>query len=137
MLPRADYSAEIFSLGVVHTALISLKRLQQRLRELPEFPISADRNGLVSLAMSYTRETRLDAKWQPRIPEMIDYPLLTGIDQPRTVLEELDTHELVSRRSIPCLPTRGRRYTKIIRSLRSPRSPACNRSQTSPPSLRT
>lgn len=99
VLPRADYSAEGFSLGVVHTALHSLKRLQQRLRELPEFPISSDRNGLVALAMSYSRETRLDAKWQPRIPEMIDYPLLTGISQPRTVLEELATHDLVSRNS--------------------------------------
>ncbi len=96
-LPRADYSAESFSLGVVHTAWSSLKRLQQRLHELPEFPISSDRNGLVALAMSYTRETRLDAKWQPRIPEMIDYPLLTGIDHPRAILEELATHDLVSR----------------------------------------
>ncbi len=97
-LPRADYNAEGFSIGVVYTAMRALKRLQQRIYDLPEFPISSDRNGLVALALSYTRETRVDAKWQPQIPEMIDYPLLSGIDHPRTVLEELAAHELVSKR---------------------------------------
>jgi len=97
-VPRADYSAEGFSLGVVYTAMRALSRLQQRIYELPEFPISSDRNGLVALALSYTRETRLDAKWQPQISEMIDYPLLAGISQPRAVLEELAAHDLVSRK---------------------------------------
>lgn len=97
-LPRADYSANSFSSGTLHSAMRALETLRQRTDELPAFPISGDRQGLVALALSYTREARISADWRPDTPDLVGYPLLAGVSCPRALLEELTASELLSRR---------------------------------------
>lgn len=64
--------------------------------ELQHIESSPDYNLLACLALSYTREQEIAAKWQSSVLELVDYPLLSGLRNKRIYLEELKDLKLLS-----------------------------------------
>ena len=72
--------------------------LLKRMAEMPPIPQGADRHGLLALALAYTRNVALEAKWAADARTMLRYPLLLGIPDPRPILEDLAGSGLLRRR---------------------------------------
>ncbi|WP_028032860.1 hypothetical protein [Chelativorans sp. J32] len=95
---RADAVVEQPTASAIAGAISSLTPLAARVGALPSIPPGADRNGLLALALAYTRSTAIKARWQPCSPELVGYPLLFGVENPRTVLEDLANGGFLRRR---------------------------------------
>ncbi|WEX09060.1 hypothetical protein [Chelativorans sp. AA-79] len=95
---RADIVVAQPTAASVAAAIASLEPLVARVSALPRIPQGADRNGLLALALAYTRNSVIEGQWEPCSPQMIGYPLLLGIANARSVLENLAEAGLVRRR---------------------------------------
>jgi len=96
--PRADVLVKERNSSSFAAAISSLQPLLKKTAALPRLPRGPDRNGLLALALMYTRNCSLDARWQPNRPDLVEYPLLCGVDNPRRVLEDMADADLVRRR---------------------------------------
>lgn len=96
--PRADVVLYNTNAADLATALTSVQDIARRVSCLPAIPVGLDRNGLLALALSYTRDCPIEARWQPNSPTVLEYPLLFGIDNARSVLEEMAEAGLLRRR---------------------------------------
>src|SRR4051812_4986515 len=96
--PRADILVQEPNGASFADAISSLQPLLKKTAALPPLPRGMDRNGLLALALMYTRNCGLSARWQPNDPTLVEYPLLRGIENARTVLEEMADGGLVRRR---------------------------------------
>lgn len=96
--PRADVVVTESTPSGLASAIATMSPLFERLAKLPPVPSGIDRNGLLALALGYSRDCSIEAQWQPGRPDMVDYPLLLGIVDPRPVLEELADAGLLRRR---------------------------------------
>lgn len=95
---RVDAVVRESTIDAIALAISTLEPLVMRVSALPKIPPGIDRNGLLVLALAYTRNCAIEARWQPNSTELIDYPLLIGIENARTVLEELADAGLLRRR---------------------------------------
>ena len=96
--PRADVVLRDASASSISAAISHLQPLVRALAALPPITRSIDRYGLLALCLAYTRECSIDARWQPHDRRLIGYPMLLGIDNPRSVLEEMSEAGLMRRR---------------------------------------
>jgi len=97
-LPRADTRPRYFSTSTLHEALAATRRLRERLSALPAWAGHADHAALTALTLAATRDTRIDAGWDPATPAMVGYGLLAGLTRQRTLLEQLAETGLLTRR---------------------------------------
>ena len=95
---RADVVLSDIALGSIASALLVVQPLLERLRDLPRLPDGIDRDGLLALTLAYTRGVGLEAKWAPNSESVLCYPMLLGVRDPRTKLEELAASGLLRRR---------------------------------------
>jgi Thaumarchaeal output domain 1 len=96
--PRADLVLQNLSKDSLVSALFSLRSLHSRLYQLPPIPFGLDRNGLTALALAYTRNCTIEACWQRGELDAIGYPILRGMSNARSVLQELADAGLMRRR---------------------------------------
>ncbi len=95
-LKRQDFAFDIFieqNWSLIETPL---RALLAKIALLPDISSSPDYSLLTCLALSYTREQDLMAQWNASVPELVDYPLLSGIASQRNHLEELTALGLLS-----------------------------------------
>jgi len=95
---RADAVVQQPTASAIAAAISSLTPLASRVRALPPILPGADRSGLLALSLAYTRNTAIEAGWQPCSSELVGYPLLFGVENARTVLEDLANGGLLRRR---------------------------------------
>jgi len=95
--PRADVEINDFGEGSLRYAFQQLQPLLDRLRRLPPIEPGADRAALYVLALAETREQAITAHRAPHIAQTIEYPLLFGVPNPRSVLEGLAEAGLLKR----------------------------------------
>lgn len=95
---RADVNAGALTDGTLSESLKATRLMAERCAELPNFAGRPDSTGLQILAAAYMRSGRIDAAWAPERPEMVAYPLLTGLAEPRAWLEDLAEAGLLERR---------------------------------------
>jgi len=95
--PRADAAVA----GTGEASLEEAERrtgpLVTRASELPALSGRADSTELQILALAYLRETPIEARWAPDRREMVGYPLLTGLAEPRRYLDALADAGLMER----------------------------------------
>ena len=96
--PRADVVVKDHGSASFAAAVSSLQPLLKRTAALPPLPLGIDRSGLLALALMYTRNCSMTAAWQPHDPALVEYPRLRGIDNARSVLEEMAEAGLIRRR---------------------------------------
>jgi hypothetical protein len=94
---RIDFTIGDSSPASVASAILLAQPMMHRVAELPAIPLGPDRNRLLALALAYTRQTTIEAAWAPDKSAMIGYPLLLGMADGRTVLEELADEGLLKR----------------------------------------
>jgi hypothetical protein len=95
---RADVVLSDIAPGSIASALLVVQPLLERLHDLPRLPDGIDRDGLLALTLAYTRDVALEPKWAPNSESMIGYPMLLGVRDPRTKLQELAASGLLRRR---------------------------------------
>jgi len=98
MLPRADVVVRDSQAPTLAAAIRSVLPIAARVSALPPLPQGYERAGLLALELCYTRNCAIEARWHPNSPDLIEYPLLLGIDNPRSVLEEMADADLLRRR---------------------------------------
>jgi TackOD1 domain-containing protein len=96
--PRADVVLASTSASELAAAIVQAQRIASRLSSLPKIPRGPERNRLLALTLAYTRDAALEATWAPGSRTMIGYPLLLGMTEPRSMLEELADSGLLTRR---------------------------------------
>ena len=96
-LAREDYTAPAPSQEEFEQACASFDILQQQLQSLPDFSNSADREAFLALALAHTRKAPIRASWAAHKAELVHYPLLTGLANPRAILEDLAGAKLLRR----------------------------------------
>jgi hypothetical protein len=94
---RADFSATSITAAEFHRASAELESLNRSIAALPDFSTSGDKASLYTLAMAYTRQHRLEAKWTPTSALMVGYALLAGIPDYPAQLEDLANNGLLVR----------------------------------------
>jgi hypothetical protein len=95
---RADVVVNEPTPAALALAISKLEPLATRIAGLPRQPVGVDREGLVALGLAYTRNCPIEARWQPQSPDLIEYPLLLGINNARALLERLADGGLLRRR---------------------------------------
>jgi hypothetical protein len=95
---RADIVVNEPTTAALALAVSTLEPLAARIAGLPRQPVGFDRDGLVALGLAYTRDRSIEARWQPKSADMIEYPLLLGIHNARALLERLADAGLLRRR---------------------------------------
>jgi hypothetical protein len=95
---RADVVVNEPTTAALALAISTLEPLAARIAGLPRQPLGVDRDGLVALGLAYTRNRPIEARWQPKSADLIEYPLLLGINNARAVLERLADGGLLRRR---------------------------------------
>ena len=122
---RADFTANFASSEKFREAIASTQPIRDRLNELP--PIKADENvaALSALAIAYSRDKLIPARFDPKIREAISYPTLMGISEPRKLMEDLVDAHLVSRQFFDRLHLCGQ--CKSSRILAREVCPGCQR----------
>lgn len=98
LTPRIDAVIGDSTAAALALAIAKIEPLAVRVSALPRLPVGIDRNGLLALALAYTRNCTIEGRWQPGSREMIGYPLLLGVSNARTILEELADAGLLRRR---------------------------------------
>lgn len=68
-----------------------------RLTELPRLAGRPDSTELQVLAIAYLRDGEMKVAWDPSRPEMVSYPVLTGLSEPRRYLDALADAGLLER----------------------------------------
>jgi hypothetical protein len=96
--PRADVVLSDIAAGSIAAALLVVRPLLERLRDVPSLPEGVDRDGLLALTLAYTRNVALEARWAPNSEPMLCYPMLLGVRDPRAKLEQLAASGLLRRR---------------------------------------
>jgi len=84
--------------AAVADALTRAEPMLARLAELPRLADRPDSEELQVLAIAYLRGGELGAVWDPSRPEMVTYPKLCGLTDPRDLLDRLSEADLLSRR---------------------------------------
>ena len=92
---REDFFHPSPSPAALEEGIGSIAPILGRLSEVGEIPAQQDRAAFLTLAMAYTRDRPIEAQLDPNRPQMVGYPLLAGIENPRTVLEELARADLL------------------------------------------
>lgn len=87
--PSVDYQADHFSKDQFTKAIQLIRPLLEQLANLPDFSLHADHSALSILAMAYSRKTEIQAHWAPNTQKMVYYPLLRGIPNTDSFLQEL------------------------------------------------
>jgi hypothetical protein len=86
--PRADILVKEPNGSSFVAAISSLEPLLKKTASLPSLPRGMDRNGLLALALMYTRNCRLSARWQPNDPTNRSVkspnPFGSGIRRPKS-----------------------------------------------------
>lgn len=95
---RADYSAEFPTKKAIDEALAETRSIRQFLQSLPPVEAQAKNDRMSVLTLAASRQTPIEAGWVPRTKELVGYPLLSGIRNSRTVLEQLTQTGLLTRR---------------------------------------
>lgn len=96
--PRADFSGYFLSETTLNDALSATNRIRQALNSLPPISGSADRERLLALTLAFSRGCPIEAKWAPNTPELVGYPLLTGLQNCQSMLEQFAQSGLLTRR---------------------------------------
>lgn len=94
---RADFHAERPSVAALRDAVEQLSPLDERLQAV-HIADSPDYPSLAILALAQTRNVEIVAERAPQQPQLVRYPLLAGIAQPRRLLEDLAGQGLLQRR---------------------------------------
>ncbi len=95
---RADAVLEHTGPGDLVHACTQLAPLAERVQSLPLIPRGAERPALLALALAVSRQKPIEASWRPGSRGVMGYELLTGLDEPRTLLEQLADIGLFKRR---------------------------------------
>jgi hypothetical protein len=93
--PRADYYAADCNVSTLTEGLRQLSELLVTLESQTDYRHSSDRLPLTVLALANSRQTTLSASWDSASPQLIEYPLLCGIDHPLAILETLADLDLL------------------------------------------
>ncbi len=104
---RADAVLEHGGPGDLTHACVQLAPLAERVRGLPSIPRGAERAALLALALAVSRQQPIEASWQPGSRGVIGYEMLSGVDEPRALLEQLADIGLFKRRDHERLHTCG------------------------------
>jgi len=96
-LVRADYAGEQPTAEVLRAALAAVEPIRERAHPLPA-AVGGDRDGLTTLRMAYTRDCEIRAAWSFQSATLVDYPLLTGLPEPRETLDQLAGSGLLAQR---------------------------------------
>ena len=73
----------------ISAALLLAQPMIRRVAALPKIPLGPERDRLLALAIAHTRDISLEAVRSPDSPDMISYPKLPGLANPRLALEQL------------------------------------------------
>ncbi len=95
---RADFVAHFLNKSTLDDALAATHSLRQKLRPIPTTASAAQRDGLAALTLAYSRGTPIEARWAATAREFVGYPLLSGIQNSRAMLEQLAQSNLLTRR---------------------------------------
>ena len=95
--PRADVCAEFPTLEAIEEALADTREVRQALRTLPPVANRNDAERLMVLRLAYSRQSRIEAHWEPGARDLVSYPLLGGIRDARSILEQLARSGFLSR----------------------------------------
>lgn len=93
--PRADYQANDCNETTIREGLTQLEELYRALETQANYTHTSDMLPLTVLALAQSRHKPITAQWQSGITEMVEYPLLCGIDRPLEILEMLSGMELL------------------------------------------
>jgi len=95
--PRADTAVAGVNEASLEEAARRSEVMIARSFELPALAGHADSTELQILATAYLRDTAIEADWDPDRAEMVGYPLLTGLSDPRGYLDALADAGLLER----------------------------------------
>ena len=95
---RGDHATESPRAAAIEKAVYAIRPLVERIAEVADFFDSPDRDGLLALALAYTRECGIEAEWDPQHPQAVCYSMLAGIANSRGLLEPLAEMGLLTRR---------------------------------------
>ncbi len=94
----ADFAAPMANAVTVRQAMSVLGPICARLTELPDLAGHPDRDGLLPLAIAFSRQRPIGAIWNPARREAVWYPALGGAPTARRQLEGLADLGLMGRR---------------------------------------
>ncbi len=95
--PRADYYNERLSAESYTEGFLRAEAIYQAIKQLPASSESSDIELMSVLALAHTRQSAINATWQPTCSGLIGYPLLAGMEKPIEKLESLADLELLIR----------------------------------------
>lgn len=96
-ISRADFSAEVLDENSIEEARRLFQPMVERIRSLPAFPDSGDRDALLALSAAVLRNGRIEAHWNPQRPELVSYPILLGLPRQQSILKKLSGMDLLRR----------------------------------------
>lgn len=97
-LPRQDFAAFPEEKDSLMAADLAVETIRLRLDEIHEPSSPGDRMALTVLALAYSRDCPIEARWTPDRPTLVGYPLLSGLGEVRTLLEDLAESQLLTRK---------------------------------------
>ena len=95
---RADFQATVFKAALFEDAVRKVAPLVERVRMVPDFADSPDRDALLALALAFTRGHAIEVERDPLDVHVMRYPLLVGVANARATLEPLAEMGLLERR---------------------------------------
>lgn len=95
--PRADHTGEA-TLQSLARGLEIATQIRNAVRRLAPIPANDDTIGLTVLALAVTRGRSVEPRLTPTVADFIDYPLLAGLKNQRSLLETLAGAKLLKRR---------------------------------------
>lgn len=96
ILARADAVITAYTGQALCDAIVDVLPIIQRVNSLPPRP-SVHRDAWLALALSYTREQTIEARWAPENSALVTYPLLTGLPHISDALDEMVRQGLLGR----------------------------------------
>ena len=94
---RADFCADFPTAEAITDALAKTQRIRQSLCALTPVADQASHERMAVLRLAYSRQTDIKAHWDPESQGLVDYPLLGGIRDSRSLCEQLARAGLLSR----------------------------------------
>ena len=105
--PRADARADFPSLEAIEDAIAETQTIRDALRALPPIAERKDVERLSVLRLASSRQTGIEARWDPGSKDLVHYPLLSGLRDGRVVLEQLARAGFLARSFFERLHTCG------------------------------
>ncbi len=95
---HADYRVGRLTKGTLEKGLAAVRPIRERAANMVDFSDSPDAAGLAALAIAYTRDLPIEAEREIGDTFVVSYPLLSGSNKIRVVLESLAEMGLLDRR---------------------------------------